>query len=175
MCQSFQIINDDLTMIHLGKQKIKMNKPIFARMVILDIAKTVVYDMHYNYILNQFLPEKVRLLFTNTDSLTYLIKAGDIYEDILSDAADRFDCSEYPKKHKLFSTMNKKKPEKWKDENSKTGPIRQFVGIRAKMYSIRCDDKKFNKEIVKAYCQCRLRHKHFLRALRMMKTSAMFW
>jgi len=38
---------------------------------------------------------------------------------------------------------------RWKDENSKMGPIRQFVGIRAKMYSIRCDNKKFNKLKVK--------------------------
>jgi len=65
-------------MIHLGKRKIKMNKPIFAGMVILDIAKTVVYDMHYNYILNKFSPEKVKLLFTDTDSLTYSIETGDI-------------------------------------------------------------------------------------------------
>jgi len=165
-CQSFHIINEDLTMIHLGKRKIKMNKSIFAGMVILDIAKTVLYDMHYNYILNKFLPEKVELLFTDTNSLSYSIETSDIYEDILPDAGDRFDCSEYPEKHKLFSTTNKKELGKWKDENSKTGPIRQFVGIRAKMYSVRCDDQKFNKVkvkgIVKAYREQRLRHKHFL-------------
>jgi len=121
-CHSFHIINEDensgvwydddddedLTMIHLGKRKIKMNKPIFAGMVILDIAKTVVYDMHYNYILNKFLPEKVKLLFTDTDSLTYLIETSDIYEDILPDAGDRSDCSKCLEKHKLFSTTNKK-------------------------------------------------------------------
>ena len=66
-CQSFQIINEDLTMVHLGKQKIRMNKPIFAGMVILDIAKTVVYDMHYNYIQKKFSFEKAKLLFTDTD------------------------------------------------------------------------------------------------------------
>ena len=36
-------------MVHLGKRKIMMNKPIFVRMVILDISMTVVYEMHYNY------------------------------------------------------------------------------------------------------------------------------
>ena len=76
--------------------------------------------------------------------------------------------------------MNKKRLGKWKDEYSKTGPIRQFVGIRAKMYSILCDDKKYNKVkvkgIIKAYRQRKLRHKHFLRALRMKETtSAEFW
>jgi len=38
-CKSYHIINEDLTMIQLGKRKIQMNKPIFAGMVILDIAK----------------------------------------------------------------------------------------------------------------------------------------
>jgi len=32
-CNSFHIINEDLTMVHLGKRKITMNKPIFAGMV----------------------------------------------------------------------------------------------------------------------------------------------
>jgi len=90
-CQTFKIINEDLTTVHLGKQRIKMNKLIFARMVILDIAKTVVYEMHHNYILNKFLPEKAKLLLTDTDSLTYLIETGDIYEEILPDAAEHFD------------------------------------------------------------------------------------
>ena len=179
-CKSFHIINEDLTMIQLGKRKIQMNKPIFAGMVILDIAKTVVYDMHYNYVLNKFSPEKAKLLFTDTDSLTYSIETNDIYEDLLPDAAALFDCSEYPESHILYSTMNKKKLGKWKDENSKTGPIRQFVGIRAKMYSIRCSDKKFNKVkskgIIKAYRQHKLRHRHFLRALSKKKsTKAKFW
>jgi len=73
-------------------------------MVIMDIAKTVVYEMHYNYIL----------------SLTYSIKTGDVYEEILPDTAEHFDCSEYPEWHVLFSTVNKKRLCKWKDENRKT-------------------------------------------------------
>ena len=178
-CKSFQIINNDLTMVHLGKRKIQMNKPIFAGMVILDIAKSVVYDMHYNYILNKF-GEKAKLLFTDTDSLTYSIETSDIYDDIRPDVLDHFDCSEYEESHILFSTVNRKKLGMWKDEFSKTGPIRQFVGIRAKMYSIRCQDQKWNKVkakgIIKAYRQRKLRHKHFVRALCKKKTTkAKFW
>ena len=123
-------------MVHLGNQKIQMNKPIFARMVILDISKTVVYDMNYNYILKKFLSEKAKLLFTDTDSLQYATETGDVYDDILLDAAENFDCSVYPESHLLFHTTNRKELGKWKYENSKTGPIRQFVGIGAKMYSL---------------------------------------
>jgi len=72
-CKSFHIIKDDLLTVHLGKRKIQMNKPIFVGMVILEIAKTVTYDLHYNYILNKFSLEKAKLLFTDKDSLTYSI------------------------------------------------------------------------------------------------------
>ena len=158
-----------------------MNKPIFAGMVILDIAKTVIYDLHYNCILQKFsLSEKAKRLFTDADSLTYWIKTGDIYEDIKPDASAHFDYSEYAESHTLFSTVNMKQLGKWKDENCKSGPIRQFFGIRAKMYSIRCENKKFNKVkakgIIKAYHQRNLRHKHYLRALSNMKTrTPKFW
>jgi len=118
------------------KEKINMDKPIFAEMVILDIAKTAVYDMHYKYILMKFSPKRAKLLFTDTDSLTYFIESGDIYEELLPEAELHFDCSEYPDSHVLLNTINKKRLGKWKDKNSKTGPIQQFVGIRAKMYSI---------------------------------------
>ena len=48
------------------------------------------------------------------------------------------------------------------------------------MYSIRCDKKKFDKMkaqgIAKVYQQHKLRHRHFLRALRKKEiTSAKFW
>ena len=179
-CNSFHIINEDLTMVHLGKRKIMINKPIFAGMVILDIAKTVIYELHYNYIHRKFSSDRAKLLFTDTDSLKYSDETGDIYEEMQTDAADHFDCSEYPETHVLYSTTNKKRLGKWKDEYSKTGSIRQFVRIRAKMYSIRCDKKKYDKVkakgIAKVYRQNKLRHRHFLRALRNKEvTSAQFW
>jgi len=108
-CNSFHIINEDLTMVHLGKRKIMMNKPMFAGMVILDIAKTVVYELHCNYIHRKFSSERAKFLFTDTDSLTYSIETGDIYEEMQTDAADHFDCSEYPESHVLYSMAQKKR------------------------------------------------------------------
>ena len=175
-CKSFHIINDDLIMVHLGKQKIQMNKPIFVGMVIQEIAKLKVYDLHYNYILNKYSSEKAKLLFTDTDCITYSIETDDIYEDIKSDARHRFDCIEYAESPLRLG--------RWKDVNRETGPIRQFVGIRTKMYSIRCESKKkFNKVkskggIIKAsYRQRNLRHRHYLRALlsNTKTRNAEFW
>jgi len=43
------------------------------------------------------------------DSLTYSIETDDIYEDILPDAAECFNCSEYSESQILYSAVNKKK------------------------------------------------------------------
>ena len=40
------------------------------------------YDFHYNFIKMNFNAE---LLFTDTDSLTYEIKSGNVYEKFLSE------------------------------------------------------------------------------------------
>jgi len=40
---------------------------------------------------------------------------------------------------------------KWKDQNHETGPIRQFVGIRSKMYSVRCENNKNKKKKKKKF------------------------
>ena len=39
------------------------------------------YDFHYNFIKNHV---DAKLLFTDTDSLTYEIKSEDVYEEFLS-------------------------------------------------------------------------------------------
>ena len=53
------------------------------------------YDFHYNYIKKKC-NDKAKLLFTDTDSLTYKIEIEDVYEDFWSDK-DKFDNTEYPK------------------------------------------------------------------------------
>ena len=79
------------------------------------------------------------LLFTDTDSLTYRIHTQDVYQDMKEDQ-DLYDTSNYPKDHVLFSDANKKVG-KFKDETA-GDPIVEFVGLRAKMYSMQAKDAK---------------------------------
>ena len=46
------------------------------------------YDFHYNYIKTQY-GDKVKLLFTDTDSLAYEIKTKNFYKDINPDIEKR--------------------------------------------------------------------------------------
>ena len=61
------------------------------------------YDFHYGYFKNKF---NARLLFTDTDSLVYVIRVKDeIYEKIFSDK-DLFDFRDYSKNSKFYDVTN---------------------------------------------------------------------
>ena len=76
-------------------------------MCILNLSKTLMYDFHDNYIKNKY-NNKARLLFTDTDSLTYEIGTEDVYRDFWNDK-DKFDNSDYLENSPYFNITNKKK------------------------------------------------------------------
>ena len=71
------------------------------------------YDYHYNYIKIKF---DAKLLFTDKDSLTYKVKAEDIYE-IFYKCKDLFDFSNYPKDSKFYDPCNMNEIGQMKDES----------------------------------------------------------
>ena len=139
---SNKIFNENLVAIHKIKEQIKLNKPAYVGMCILDLSKTLMYDFHYNYIKQKY-GSKAKLLFTDTDSLTYEIEAEDVYEDFWKDK-DLFDNSDYPENSPYFYKKNKKVIGKFKDEAAGT-IIKEFVGLRSKMYSYIKDNNKEEK------------------------------
>ncbi len=48
--ESFKIFEENLTVCHMQKTKLKFDKPIYVGMSILDISKTLMYDIHFNII-----------------------------------------------------------------------------------------------------------------------------
>ena len=89
------IFSEDLVAIHMKKTKLVFNKPVYLGMSTLDLSKSLMYDFHYNYIKRKY-GDKAELLFTDTDSLKYLIETEDFYKDISADVKRRFDTSNYP-------------------------------------------------------------------------------
>ena len=92
------IFDENLIACHMKKTGGYFNKPIYVGQAILDLSKTLMFDFHYNYIRDKF-GDKAELLFTDTDSLMYLIQTEDFHQDINKDIKRKFDTSDYPKKH----------------------------------------------------------------------------
>ena len=137
-----KIFNKNLVAVHKIKESLTLNRPAYVGMCILDLSKTLMYDFHYNFIKNKY-GNKAKLLFTDTDSLTYEIEAEDVYSDFWNHK-DMFDNSDYPSNHQFYDSTNKKVIGKFKDEAAGV-PITEFVGLRSKMYSYIKDNNNGGK------------------------------
>ena len=89
----------------MHKEKIKLMKPVYTGMYVLDLSKTLMYDFYYNHLKVKY-SDRCELLYTNTDSLLLNIKAEDVYRDMQEDRS-LYDTSDYPKDHFLQSQQNK--------------------------------------------------------------------
>ena len=139
---SSKIFNENLMAVHKIKETLTLNRPAYVGMCILDLGKTLMYDFHYNYIKKKY-NDRAKLLFTDTDSLTYEIEAEDIYKDFWTDK-DMFDNSDYPENSPYYCNTNKKIIGKFKDEACGI-PVTEFVGLKSTMYSYVKDNEEGGK------------------------------
>jgi hypothetical protein len=156
---------NNLTAVHMSKTEIKFDKPIMIGFSVLELSKHLMYDFHYNKIKAKY-QNNATLLMTDTDSLVYSIKTKDLYADFLQ-TPDEFDFSEYPKNHPNYSEKNKKVIGKMKDETNGI-PIKEFIGLRAKMYSMKLEtgkEKKTGKGIKKQVVKNEITHENYRRAI----------
>ena len=47
---TINLISEDLSIIEMKKTKVKMNKPIYLGLSILEISKTLMYEFCYDYV-----------------------------------------------------------------------------------------------------------------------------
>ena len=59
--------------IETKKTKVKINKPIYIGMSILDISKTLIHEFWYDHIKPKYL-DKAKLCYMDTDSFVIHIK-----------------------------------------------------------------------------------------------------
>ena len=159
--------SDNLVAIHMGKTSIYMNKPIYLGMCILGISKTLMYDFYYGFI-KPLYGDKVRLLFTDTDSLMILVETEDFYKDVAPYVHEWFDTSNFPKDHAsgIQTGVNKKVIGMFKSEvGGKI--ISEFVGLRAKNYSYVCEKEEYKKckGIKKSVTEKDIHHEDYLNCL----------
>ena len=72
----------------MKKTKVKMNKPVYLGMSILDINKTHMYEYWYEYITPKY-QEKTKLCYMDTDSFVINIFPEDFFEGINNDIVNK--------------------------------------------------------------------------------------
>ena len=85
---------NSLIAIEMKKTCVKMIKPLYLRMSILDINKTLMYEFWYAYIRPKY-GDKAKLCYIDTDSFVVHIKSEDFFEDISNNVEKWFDTSNY--------------------------------------------------------------------------------
>ena len=92
-----------------------MNKPVYLRLLILELSKILMYELWYDYVKPKY-GEKAKLCYMDTDSFIVYIKTDDIYKNITEDVETRFDTSDYELDRPLPKGKNKKVIGLMKDE-----------------------------------------------------------
>ena len=139
---------------HFPNTQVDLSKPIQVGFTVLEHAKRAVYQMITN--LQQTFGDALQLVYTDTDSLLFLVKHWDNPKhplQVLEEQSHLLDFSKetanYPA---ITDPKNKKKMGLWADETDDK-QIAEFVGLRAKTYAVRMTDgseKLRNKGVMKS-------------------------
>ena len=100
--------SEHLMAIEIKKTKVKMNKPIYLGMSILDISKTLMYEFWYDYIKPKY-QDKAKLCYMDTDSFAIYINTEDFNEDIAGDVESWFDTFIYDENDERQRRIGKNK------------------------------------------------------------------
>ena len=153
---SYEKFSNHLMAIEMKKRRVKMNKPLYLGVSILDISKIFMYEFWYNYIIPKY-GEKAKLWCT--DSFIIYTKTEDFLEDISSDVEKWFDTSSYDKNDKKLLPIGKYKkvPGLFKDQlGGKI--ITEVVAYRPKAYAYLDDDGNNHKK-AKVTKKCLIKQK----------------
>ena len=127
--------SEDLIAIEMKQAEIKMNKPIYLGLEILDISKILMYEFWFDYFKPKY-ENNIGLCYMDTDSFIFHVETEDFYQDVSNDVESRYDTSAYSKdlNRPLPIGKNKKVLEMMKDELC--GKVMtHFCALRAKAYS----------------------------------------
>ena len=79
-----KVFSENLLAIEMKNAQVKMNKPAYLGMSILDISKTLMYKFWYDYFKPKY-GDRAKLCYTGTDSFIIHIMTEDFFEDISND------------------------------------------------------------------------------------------
>ena len=130
----------------MKKMEVKMNKPVYLGISILDTSKILMYESRYDYIKPKY-GDRAKLCYVDTDSFVIHIITKNFYEDTSDDVERWFDTSncDCNDKRPLPIGMNKKVIGLFKDElGGKI--IKEFCALRPKAYAYLMNDDNVKKK-----------------------------
>ena len=65
--RTINLISEDLSITEMKKTKVKMNKPIYLGLSILEISKTLMYEFWYDYMKPKY-NDNIKLCYMDRDS-----------------------------------------------------------------------------------------------------------
>ena len=144
---SHKKFSDHLMAIEMKKTRVKMTKPLYLGMSILDISKTLMYQFWYDYIKWKY-GDRAKLCYTDTDSFVIYIKTEDFFEDISKDVDGWFYTSNYNENNirPLPIGKNKRVPGLFKDELGGKITV-EVVVLRPKTWAYLMDDGSEHKKL----------------------------
>ena len=132
------IMLDDcnVAILRVKKLAVKLNKPLYLGITVLDEAKRILYNWNYNVAIPKWGADKFKTIATDTDSVYCLIETPNVYKD-MKDQAEEYDMYDYPPDCPVFrpyhDATNHKVPSVMKDENAGS-VMHEMVFLKAKMY-----------------------------------------
>ena len=163
--KSFTIIDEDLVQTNHFTPTILHDKPIFVGFTILELSKEFMYDFYYNK-MTQNNSCNIDLGFSDTDSFLFKVKNADLFNEHIKKFMD---FSNFPSEHKDYNVENKAQLGYFKNELGGKQKCLEFIGLRAKCYSLNLIDiksktiheKKTCKGLGRVAIQNKLKFKHY--------------
>ena len=149
--------SEKLLATEMKKTKVKMNKPVYLGLPILEISKTLMYEFWYDYMKPKY-GDNVKLCYMDTDSFIMHIKQKisikillmTLKRDLIHQIMKSIDHYQEERIKKLIGLM--------KDEVG--GKIMtEFVALRPKTYSYLTNDCKEDKK-AKGTKKCVIKQRH---------------
>ena len=126
-----------------------MDTAVDVGFAILELSKLHMYETYYDTSEPYFGHENFRLHYIETDGMILSMNTKDIIND-LKFLEDIIDFKNLDENHELFSNKNRQVIGKFKLETPKKIWIDEFVCLRSKAYSFKCNDNKENKNKIKS-------------------------
>ena len=137
---SNKIFDNNLVVIRKSKLPLKLNKPAYSGMSILELSKVILEYTNSIMIVLKINMTTDQSYYSQANSLIYQNKIEDVYTGFSSNK-ETFDFSNYSHKSKYYDNSSRLAIWKMKDETGDVA-IEEFVGLKPNMYSFLADNSE---------------------------------